>query len=51
MRHDSDNCDLTIQAVAMCWVLDVAHKLRKRYSSISQILWSDDLLFGPIAAR
>jgi len=22
----------------------------KRYSSISQILWSGDLLFGPIAA-
>jgi len=35
----------------MCWVVDVTHKLQKRYSSISQILWSGDLLFGPIAAR
>jgi len=49
--HDNDNCYLTIQAVATCWVVDVAHKFRKRYSSISQILWSSDLLFGPIAAR
>jgi len=31
--------------------VDVAHKLRERYSSISQIHWSDDLSFGPIAAR
>ena len=37
MRHENDNCDLTIQAVVTCWVVDVAHKLRKCYSSISQI--------------
>jgi len=30
MRHDNDNCDLTIQAVAMCWFVDMAHTLRKR---------------------
>jgi len=30
MKHDNDNCDLTIQAVATCWVMDMAHKLRKR---------------------
>jgi len=48
-RHD--NCDLTIQAVATCWFVDMVHKLLKRYSIISQILWSGDLLFGPIAAR
>jgi len=36
-RHVNDNCDLTIQAVATCWFVDVAHKLRKCYSSISQI--------------
>jgi len=24
MRHDNDNCDLTIQAVAMCRFVDVA---------------------------
>ena len=53
MRHDNDNCDLTIQAVANVKpaFLDVAHKLRERYSNISQILRSDDLSFGPIAAR
>jgi len=50
-RHDNDNCDLTIQAVATCRFMDTAHKLRKRYSNISQILWSDDLSFNPIAAR
>jgi len=38
MRHDNDNRDLTIQVVTTCWVVDLAHKLRKRYSSISQIL-------------
>jgi len=28
MKHDNDNdnCDLTIQAVATCWVMDMAHK-------------------------
>jgi len=46
-RHDNDN--LTIQAVARCWVIDVAHKLRKRYCSISQILRSCDLVFGSMA--
>jgi len=51
MRHDNDNCDLTIQAVATCWIVDVAQKLQKHYSSISQILRSGDLLFGSIAAR
>jgi len=34
-----------------CWVVDMAYKLQKRYSSISQILWSGDFLFGPIVAR
>jgi len=51
MRHENDNCDLTIQAVVTCWVVDVAHKLRKCYSSISQIRWNGDLLFGPTAAQ
>jgi len=32
-------------------VVDVAHKLRKRYSNISQIHWSDGLSYSPIAAR
>jgi len=52
MRHDI-NCDLTIQAVANVKpaFADVEHKLREHYSSISQIHWSDDLSFGPIAAR
>jgi len=50
-RHDNNNCDLTIQAVATFWVVDVAHKLRKRYSSISQILRSRDSVFGPMAGR
>ena len=38
-RHDNDNCDLTIQAVANVKpaFVDVAHKLRKGYSNISQI--------------
>jgi len=36
MRHGNDNCDLTIQAVATCWFVDVAHKLWKHYN-ISQI--------------
>jgi len=51
MRHDNDNCDLTIQAVANMKpaFVDVAHKLRERCSNISQIHWSDDLSFGPIA--
>jgi len=31
--------------------VDVAHKLRKRYSSISQIRWSGDLSFGSTATR
>jgi len=36
-RHD--NCDLTVQAVANVKpaFVDVAHKLRERYSNISQI--------------
>ena len=53
MRHDNDNCDLTIQAVANMKpaFVDVAHKLRERCSNISQIHWSDDLSFGPIAVR
>jgi len=52
-RHDNDNCDLTIQAVANVKpaFVDVPHKLRERYSNIQQIHWSDDLSFGPIAAR
>jgi len=52
MRH-VDNCDLTIQAVANAKpaFVDVAHKLRKRYSNISQIHWNDDLSFGRIAVR
>jgi len=49
--HDNDNCDLTIQGVATRWFVDMAHKLRKRYSNITQILWSGDLSFGPIAPR
>jgi len=24
MRHDNDNCNLTIQAVATCWFVDMA---------------------------
>jgi len=50
MRHDNDNCHLTIQAVATCWFVDMAHKLRKHYSNILQILCSY-MSFGPIAAR
>jgi len=52
MRH-VDNCDLTIQAVANVKpaFVDVAHKLQERSSNISQIHWSNYLLFGPIAAR
>jgi len=47
------NCDLTIQDVANVKpvFVDVAHKLRKRYSNISQIHTSDDLAFGSIAVR
>jgi len=37
--------------VATCWFVDMAHKLRKRYSNISQVLWSGDLSFGPIAVQ
>ena len=53
MRHDNDNCDLTIQAVANVKqaFVDGAQKLRERYSNISQIHSSDDLSFGPIAAQ
>jgi len=36
MRHENNNCDLTIQVVATCWFVDAAHKLRKHYSSISK---------------
>jgi len=52
MRHDNDNCDLAIQAVANVKpaFVDVAHKQLERYSNISQIHWSDDLSFSPIAA-
>jgi len=50
-RHDNDSCDLTIQAVATCWLIDVAQKLRKRYSRISQILGCGGLLFGLMATR
>jgi len=39
-----------MQAVATYWFVDVAHKLQKRHSNISQILWSGDLSFGLIAA-
>jgi len=35
-----------MQTVATCWFVDMAHKLRKRYSNISQIVWSGDLSFG-----
>ena len=51
MRHINDNCDINIQAVATCWFVDVAHKLRKHYTSISQICWSDDWPISPITAR
>jgi len=39
MRHDNDNCDLPIQVVTNVKpaFVDVAHKLRERYSNISQI--------------
>jgi len=38
MRHDNVNCDLTIQAVATRWYVNVViHKLQKRYSRITQI--------------
>jgi len=52
MRHDNVNCDLTIQAVARRWFVNVLiHKLRKRYSRITQICWNGDLAICPIAAR
>jgi len=31
------------------WFVDVVYKLRKRYSSISQLRWSGDLAISPIA--
>jgi len=39
MRHDNDNYDLTVQAVANVKLAfaDVAHKLREHYYKISQI--------------
>jgi len=51
-RHDNDNCDLTIQAVANVKpaFVDEAYKLQERYSNISRIHSSDDLSLGPIAA-
>jgi len=49
MRHDNVNCDLTIQAVARRWFVNVLiHKLRKRYSRITQICWNGDLAICPI---
>jgi len=44
MRHVNGNCDLTIQAIATRWFVDVIiRKLRKRYSTIIQICWNSDL--------
>jgi len=51
MRHDNDNCDLTIQTVATHCFVDVAHKSWKCYFNISQTRSSGDLSFSPIAVR
>ena len=39
-RHDNDKCDLTIQAVANVKpaFVDVAHKLRERYSTFHKYI-------------